>query len=103
MHTNRISCAILSKILKLKEDFFLFFFFFFTNHHTPLAWHLIHLSIFDRKIFIGILKPCPTVQLQQSTRITLLTKEHLPVKVYTERHRFLSFGDEVANTEEAMV
>lgn len=34
-----------------------------TNHHTPLTWHLIHLSVVDRKIFIGIPKPCPTAQL----------------------------------------
>lgn len=85
MHTNSIFCAMLSKIMKLKEVFFLFF---FTNHHTPLSCHLIHLSINDRKIFIGILKPCPTAQLQQSTRITLLTKQHLSVRIYTERHRF---------------
>lgn len=46
-----------------------------TNHHTPITQHLIHLSIFDRKIFIGISKPCPVPRSQEKcTRITRLYK-----------------------------
>lgn len=76
-----------------------FLFFFFTNHHTPLTWHLIHLSIVNRKIFIGILNLFPTAHLGQvhkdhTTYRTAPVKEDLHVMSL-----FLSFGDEVANTE----
>lgn len=105
MHKNRIlSTTFHWKILKLKEMFYfiiLFFFLQITTHHSHDTSFIS--PSFDRKIFIGILKPCPTAQPGQ------VHKDHTTYKtapVKKDLHvmsLFLSSGDEVANTEQSTV
>lgn len=98
MHKNRIFCSTFNWKTKqnIKTEV--------TNHHTPLTRHLIHLSMVDRNIFIGIPKPCPVpCSWEKCTNFTLLTEQHLWKQDLHVVSSPLIFSDEVANTEESTV
>lgn len=74
MHTNSIFCAMLSKILKLKEVFFFFFFLQITTHHSHVT-SFISPSMTERSLLESsnhaLLRSCNSPQgshyLQNST------------------------------------
>lgn len=58
-----------------------------TNHHTPVTRHLIHLSIDDRKIFIGIPQTLPCTAQPGDVHKDHTTYRKAPVKIKIKKKK----------------